>query len=114
MGGGRSRQQAAAGACKALPVQRCRGYCIQGERPTAPLPLPSSPAGAKAAVEYALRVAFGTALFVSVAAVFTAIAVVASSGQQSDRDRRRDGGGFGYYGGGPRFYFDLTDLLWYW
>lgn len=65
-------------------------------------------------MEYGLRVAFGTALIVSVAAVWLGIAAISSSGQRDD-DRRRGGGGGGYYyGGGPRFYFDLTDLLWYW
>ena len=76
---------------------------------------PPPPAAAvKAGVEYGLRVAFGTALIVSVAAVWLGIAAISSSGQRDD-DRRRGGGGGGYYyGGGPRFYFDLTDLLWYW
>ncbi|KAL4440143.1 hypothetical protein ABPG75_003144 [Micractinium tetrahymenae] len=70
----------------------------------------------KAGAEYLLRVAFGTALIASVAAVFLAITVVATSGSGDNRDdRRRGGGGGGYvYTGGPRFYFDLTDLLWYW
>lgn len=35
------------------------------------------------------------------------------SGDSRD-DRRRDSGGGAFYGGGPRFYINLTDLLWYW
>lgn len=74
------------------------------------LPAHHCPAAAKAGLEYLVRVAFGTALIASVCAVYIAIMAIASGG--SDRDNRRDRGG-GYYGG-PRMYFDLTDLLWYW
>lgn len=65
---------------------------------------------AKAGLEYLVRVAFGTALIASVCAVYIAIAAIASG--SSDRDDRQRGGG-GYYSG-PRVFFDLTDLLWYW
>lgn len=77
------------------------------------LALPPSRAGAKAGLEYLLRVAFGTALIVSVVAVFAAITVISSSSSNDNRREQRGGGG-GYYGGGPRFMFDMTDLLWYW
>lgn len=74
---------------------------------------PSHDAGLKAGAEYLGRVAFGTALLASVAIVFTALTVLASS-RDDNNGRGGRGGGGGYYGGGPRFYFDLTDLLWYW
>lgn len=64
------------------------------------------PAAAKAGLEYLVRVAFGTALIASVCAVYVAIIAIASGSSDRD-DRRRD------YGG-PRMYFDLTDLIWYW
>lgn len=79
--------------------------------PRRPCPAPAAHAAAKAGLEYLVRVAFGTALIASVCAVYVAIAAIASGG--SDRDDRRRGGGGGFYGG-PRVYFDLTDLLWYW
>ncbi|EFN52698.1 hypothetical protein CHLNCDRAFT_138698 [Chlorella variabilis] len=73
-------------------------------------------AGFQAGLEYLLRVAFGTALIASVMLVFLAITVLMSSA--SSRDDNRGGGRSGGGGGGgffgPRVYFDLTDLLWYW
>ena len=66
-------------------------------------------AGIKAGAEYLARVAFGTALIVSVVAVYTAITVIATS---SSKDNERRGGGFG--GGGGLRIFDASDLLWYW
>jgi hypothetical protein len=87
--------------------------------PCAALPSPltesctlPSLAGARQALEYLLRVAFGSALVASVAVVFLAITAIASSSQQND-SRERGGRGGNVYYGGPRAYIDLTDLLWY-
>lgn len=74
---------------------------------------PSLSAAIKGGLEYALRVAFGTALIVSVVAVWVAITAISSSNSRDDNRRNNSGGGV-YYGGGPRMMFDLTDLLWYW
>uniref|UniRef100_A0A1D2A5K9 Iron-sulfur cluster biosynthesis family protein n=1 Tax=Auxenochlorella protothecoides TaxID=3075 RepID=A0A1D2A5K9_AUXPR len=74
--------------------------------------LESTAAAVKDTASYLARVTFGTALLASVVTVALAITVIASSGNQSnDRDRRGNGG---YYRGGPQFYFNITDLLWYW
>ncbi|KAL4438711.1 hypothetical protein ABPG77_006315 [Micractinium sp. CCAP 211/92] len=71
----------------------------------------------KAGAEYLARVAFGTALFASVAVVFAALVVLANSGNDNNRQRNNNSSSYSggsYYGGGPRFYINLTDLLWYW
>lgn len=89
--------------CRILPSSRVGRWADS-------LPTSILPAAAKAGLEYLVRVAFGTALIASVCAVYIAIAAIASG--SSDRDDRQRGGG-GYYSG-PRVFFDLTDLLWYW
>jgi len=74
---------------------------------------------AKPALFTALRIAFGVALFASIAAIYSALIILSSSGSSDrDRDERRSessfggGGGFGGGGfGGGGFGFGPT--LWY-
>eukprot|EP00416_Gambierdiscus_australes_P000142 CAMPEP_0171136834 /NCGR_PEP_ID=MMETSP0766_2-20121228/132242_1 /TAXON_ID=439317 /ORGANISM="Gambierdiscus australes, Strain CAWD 149" /LENGTH=520 /DNA_ID=CAMNT_0011600389 /DNA_START=13 /DNA_END=1575 /DNA_ORIENTATION=+ len=73
---------------------------------------------AKPALFTGLRVAFGVALFASIAVIYTALIVLSSSGSSDrDRGRRDDGGGFGSesfggggFGGGG---FGFGPTLWY-
>ena len=116
--------------CSPSAAAASSGHCLRrsaglAARLPPPLPRPATPrcrprhlppAGFQAGLEYLLRVAFGTALIASVMLVFLAITVLMSSA--SSRDDNRGGGRSGGGGGGgffgPRVYFNLTDLLWYW
>ena len=61
---------------------------------------------------YLSRVVFGTALITSLVTVTLALIVISSS--KDDRNSRGSGGGAYYGDRGPRIWFDLTDILWYW
>ncbi|OMO68365.1 hypothetical protein COLO4_29732 [Corchorus olitorius] len=65
---------------------------------------------AKAALEYLVRVSFGTALIASIVLVYTTIIALLSS--RSDEDNRGRRGRS--YDSGFTFYFSPTDLFWYW
>ncbi|XP_012072960.1 uncharacterized protein At5g03900, chloroplastic isoform X2 [Jatropha curcas] len=66
---------------------------------------------AKAGAEYLIRVSFGTALIASIVLVYTTIIALLSS--RSDEDNRGRRGGRSY-DSGFTFYFNPTDLFWYW
>ncbi|XVE75966.1 hypothetical protein DITRI_Ditri12bG0134700 [Diplodiscus trichospermus] len=66
---------------------------------------------AKAALEYLIRVSFGTALIASIVLVYTTIIALITS--RSDQDNRGRRGGRSY-DTGFTFYFSPTDLFWYW
>ncbi|KAK1276216.1 hypothetical protein QJS04_geneDACA011757 [Acorus gramineus] len=66
---------------------------------------------AKGAIEYLIRVSFGTALIVSIVLVYTTIIALVSS--RSDEDNRGRRGGRSY-DSGFTFFFRPTDLFWYW
>ncbi|XWS55996.1 hypothetical protein CRYUN_Cryun09bG0048500 [Craigia yunnanensis] len=66
---------------------------------------------AKAALEYLVRVSFGTALIASIVLVYTTIIALITS--RSDEDNRGRRGGRSY-DTGFTFYFSPTDLFWYW
>eukprot|EP00931_Biecheleriopsis_adriatica_P094174 TRINITY_DN67855_c0_g1_i1.p1 TRINITY_DN67855_c0_g1~~TRINITY_DN67855_c0_g1_i1.p1 ORF type:complete len:518 (-),score=119.87 TRINITY_DN67855_c0_g1_i1:16-1521(-) len=76
---------------------------------------------AKPALFTALRIAFGVALFASIAVIYAALLVISTSGssEREDRDDRRgyrDEGGFGGgFGFGPSLYFGPSpfDLFFY-
>ena len=70
-------------------------------------------AGIKSGAEYLARVAFGTALIVSVVAVYTAIMVIATSSSKDERRSNNNSSSFGGGGGALRM-FNATDMLWYW
>ncbi|KAE8661151.1 Iron-sulfur cluster biosynthesis family protein isoform 3 [Hibiscus syriacus] len=65
---------------------------------------------AKAALEYLVRVSFGTALIASIVLVYTTIIALISS--RSDEDNRGRRGRS--YDTGFTFYLSPTDLFWYW
>ncbi|MQL96467.1 hypothetical protein Taro_029130, partial [Colocasia esculenta] len=65
----------------------------------------------KAAVEYLIRVSFGTALIASIVLVYTTIIAIISS--RSDEDNRGRRGGRAYDSGFTLF-FRPSDLFWYW
>lgn len=71
-------------------------------------------AGIKSGAEYLARVAFGTALIVSVVAVYTAIMVIATSSSKDERRSNNNSSSFGGGGGGALRMFNATDMLWYW
>ncbi|EOY08246.1 Iron-sulfur cluster biosynthesis family protein isoform 1 [Theobroma cacao] len=65
---------------------------------------------AKAALEYLVRVSFGTALIASIVLVYTTIiALITSRSDEDNRGRRGRS-----YDTGFTFYFSPTDLFWYW
>ncbi|CAA0837835.1 Uncharacterized protein - chloroplastic [Striga hermonthica] len=64
----------------------------------------------KMAVEYLVRVSFGTALIASIVLVYATIIAISSSSRDSD-DRGRRGRS---YDSGFTFYLSPTDLFWYW
>ncbi|XVF07668.1 hypothetical protein REPUB_Repub06bG0159600 [Reevesia pubescens] len=66
---------------------------------------------AKAALEYLVRVSFGTTLIASIVLVYTTIIALITS--RSDEDNRGRRGGRSY-NTGFNFYFSPTDLFWYW
>nr|KJB62146.1 hypothetical protein B456_009G402800 [Gossypium raimondii] len=66
---------------------------------------------AKAALEYLIRVSFGTALIASIVLVYTTIIALITS--RSDEDNRGRRGGRSY-DTGFTFYLSPTDLFWYW
>lgn len=69
---------------------------------------------AKPALFTGLRIAFGVALFASIAVIYTALIVLSSSGSSDrDRDDRRGGDGFGGGGGGFGGGFGFGPTLWY-
>ncbi|KAG2405096.1 uncharacterized protein HKW66_Vig0043510 [Vigna angularis] len=67
---------------------------------------------AKAAVEYLIRVSFGTALIASIVIVYTTIIALVTSSRSDDDNRGRRGGRS--YDSGVTFYFNPFDLFWYW
>ncbi|KAK8466674.1 hypothetical protein PHAVU_008G154100 [Phaseolus vulgaris] len=67
---------------------------------------------AKAAVEYLIRVSFGTALIASIVIVYTTIIALVTSSRSDDDNRGRRGGRS--YDSGVTFFFNPVDLFWYW
>ncbi|GIL82862.1 hypothetical protein Vretifemale_11774 [Volvox reticuliferus] len=67
-------------------------------------------------LSYLARIAFGTALFSSIALVWLAIAALLSGRSNDDRDNRRHSsyGGGGGGGGGIAFYVDPFELFRFW
>ncbi|CAJ1782629.1 unnamed protein product [Sphenostylis stenocarpa] len=65
---------------------------------------------AKAAVEYLIRVSFGTALIASIVIVYTTIIALITSSRSDDDNRGRRGGRS--YDSGVTFYFNPVDLFW--
>ncbi|XP_022767068.1 uncharacterized protein At5g03900, chloroplastic isoform X2 [Durio zibethinus] len=65
----------------------------------------------KAALEYLVRVSFGTALIASIVLVYTTIIALITSRSEEDNRGRRGGRS---YDTGFTFYFSPTDLFWYW
>mmetsp|Transcript_2297 Transcript_2297/g.5477 ORF Transcript_2297/g.5477 Transcript_2297/m.5477 type:complete len:530 (-) Transcript_2297:107-1696(-) len=72
---------------------------------------------AKPALFTGLRIAFGVALFASIAVIYSALIVLSSSGSSDrDRDDRRSESSFGdggFSGGGGGFGFGFGPTLWY-
>ncbi|KAE9611089.1 hypothetical protein Lalb_Chr07g0194001 [Lupinus albus] len=66
----------------------------------------------KAAVEYLIRVSFGTALIASIVIVYTTIIALITSSRSEEDNRGRRGGRS--YDSGFNFYFNPLDLFWYW
>ncbi|KAK7259986.1 hypothetical protein RIF29_25651 [Crotalaria pallida] len=66
----------------------------------------------KAAVEYLIRVSFGTALIASIVIVYTTIIALVTSSRSDEDNRGRRGGRS--YDSGLTFYFNPADLFWYW
>ncbi|GIL54988.1 hypothetical protein Vafri_10646 [Volvox africanus] len=64
-------------------------------------------------LSYLTRIAFGTALFASIALIWLAIAALLSGRNNDDRDNRRHSG-YGGGGGGIAFYVDPFDLFRFW
>ncbi|GLI67327.1 hypothetical protein VaNZ11_011515 [Volvox africanus] len=64
-------------------------------------------------LSYLTRIAFGTALFASIALVWLAIAALLSGRSNDDRDNRRHSG-YGGAGGRITFYVDPFDLFRFW
>ncbi|XP_042510923.1 uncharacterized protein At5g03900, chloroplastic [Macadamia integrifolia] len=65
---------------------------------------------AKSAVEYLIRVSFGTALIASIVIVYTTIIALLSSRSEEDNRGRRGRS----YDSGFTFFFRPSDLFWYW
>ncbi|KAJ4971545.1 hypothetical protein NE237_004644 [Protea cynaroides] len=66
---------------------------------------------AKSAVEYLIRVSFGTALIASIVIVYTTIIALLSSRSEEDNRGRRGGRS---YDSGFSVFFRPSDLFWYW
>eukprot|EP00271_Cylindrocystis_brebissonii_P013299 TRINITY_DN33030_c0_g1_i1.p1 TRINITY_DN33030_c0_g1~~TRINITY_DN33030_c0_g1_i1.p1 ORF type:complete len:654 (+),score=95.47 TRINITY_DN33030_c0_g1_i1:128-1963(+) len=63
----------------------------------------------KFGAEYLTRVAFGTALLASIVITTTAIVAILSSSKSDERENNRGGS----YRGGPTFFLNPGELLWY-